>query len=86
MSNIIQAYFFNKIKFNNEEEVIKYLVENNLPTNQKISNHKYYYKIKLLSEKKLKLDGYNIIKKQLEENILINTAYKQVILNNIVSF
>lgn len=85
MSNIIQAYFFKKDKYN-EEEVIKYLIKNNLPTNQKISNHKYYYKIKLLSEKKLKLDGYNIIKKQLEESILINTAYKQSIINNIVKF
>ena len=82
---IIQAYFFNKNKYT-EEDVNNYLIHNNLPTTQKISNHKYYYKIKLLSEKKLKIDGYNIIKKQLEESILINSAYKQPFINNTVSF
>jgi hypothetical protein len=86
MENIIQAYFFNKSNFINHDNIINWLIENNLPITQKISEHKFYYKVKFLSEKKLKLQGYTIIRKPLKESILINIAFKQPIINNFVSF
>ena len=85
MNDIIQAYFFKKDIFNNED-IIDYLLNNNLPITQKISEHKFYYKVKLLSEKKLKLEGYNIIQKPLTNDIKINIAMKPIIKNNFVSF
>jgi len=84
--DIIQAYFFNKSIFINNENIINWLKENNLPISQKISEHKFYRKVKLLSEKKLKLEGFNIIRKPFKEGIQINVAFKQPIINNFVSF
>jgi hypothetical protein len=84
-NEIIQAYFFDKITFS-EKDVIAFLIKNNLPTSQNISDGKYYYKIKLYSEKKLKLEGYNIIQKYYEQGIKINLATKPPLLNNYVKF
>jgi len=89
-NNIIQAYFFSKEHFD-EKKVIKYLLDNDLPTIQKISESKYYYKIKLRSEKKLKLQGYQIIFKPHHDNnneniIYINIAMKYPLVNNLVNF
>jgi len=86
MDEIIQSYFFNKSNFTNHDIIINWLIENNLPITQKISEHKFYYKVKLLSEKKLKLQGYNIIKKSFKEGIMINIAFKSPIINSFVSF
>lgn len=84
--DIIQAYFFKKDTFPSNENIINWLLENNLPISQKISEHKFYYKVKLLSEKKLKLEGYNIIRVPLNNNIMINKAFKNPIINTFVSF
>jgi hypothetical protein len=83
---IIQAYFFSKNQFREDSDIIKYLIENEIPTIQKISDSKFYYKIKLLSEKKLKLQGYTIIRKQLKENIQVNVAFKQPLKQNFIEF
>lgn len=83
--DIIQAYFFNKDLFN-ENDVLDWLISHDLPINQKISEHKYYLKVKLLSEKKLKLEGYNIILTQFDTGIKINKAIKSPIKNSFVSF
>lgn len=85
MTEIIQAYFFRKEHYD-EKKIIKYLLDHDLPTIQKISEHKYYYKIKLRSEKKLKLEGYQIILKPYQENIMINIAIKHPLINNLVKF
>jgi hypothetical protein len=82
-NEIIQAYFFNKNDFD-DKKIIKFLIDNDLPTIQKISEHKFYYKIKLRSEKKLKLEGYNIIRKQYKEGIQINVAFKPPLINNFI--
>jgi len=85
-NNIIQSYFFKKDIFPNNDIIINWLIDNNLNTTQKISEHKYYYKVKFLSEKKLKLQGYNIIRKPFKEGIMINIAFKSPIINSFVSF
>jgi len=84
-NEIIQAYFFSKIKYD-EPAIIKYLIENDLPTIKTITDNKYYYKIKLLSEKKLKKEGYQIIFKEYKPDIMVNLAYKKVLINNFVEF
>ena len=86
MDDIIQAYFFNKLIFPSNENIINWLIDNNLPITQKISEHKFYRKVKLLSEKKLKLEGFNIIRVPLTDGIMINKAFKNPIINNFVSF
>lgn len=85
-NEIIQAYFFCKSSFL-EKDIIKWLIENDIPTIQNISEGQFYRKIKLYSEKKLKLQGYNIIKKQYKPGIKINLAVKiPVKVNNYVIF
>ena len=83
---VIQAYFFSKIQFKQDSDIIKWLIENEISTIQKISDSKYYYKIKLFSEKKLKLQGYTIIRKQFKENIQVNIAFKQPLKQNFIEF
>ena len=84
-NEIIQAYFFNKELFN-DDDIIKWLIENDLPTIQKISTHKFYKKIKLYSLKKLKLEGYDIIFKDYKTGIKINLAVKRPIKSTFVEF
>lgn len=86
MSNeIIQAFFFSKELFN-DDDIIKWLIDNELPTIQKISTHKFYKKIKLHSLKKLKLEGYDIIFKDFKTGIKINLAVKRPIKSSLVQF
>lgn len=84
-NNIIQAYFFSKELFN-DNDIIKWLIEHNLPTIQKISTHKFYKKIKLYSLKKLKLEGYDIIFKDYSTGIKINLAVKRPIKTALITF
>jgi hypothetical protein len=84
-NNIIQAYFFSNELFN-DNDIVKWLTENNLPTIQKISQHKFYKKIKLYSLKKLKLEGYDIIFKDFKTGIKINVAVKRPIKSTFVEF
>jgi hypothetical protein len=84
-NEIIQAYFFSKELFN-DDDIIKWLIENKLPTIQKISSHKFYKKIKLCSLKKLKLEGYDIIFKDYKTGIKINLAVKRPIRSSFVEF
>jgi len=85
MSQIIQAYFFSNELFN-DNDIVKWLTENKLPTIQKISHHKFYKKIKLYSLKKLKLEGYDIIFKDFKTGIKINLAVKRPIKSSFVEF
>jgi hypothetical protein len=84
-NEIIQAYFFTNDLFN-DNDIVKWLTENNLPTIQKISHHKFYKKIKLYSLKKLKLEGYDIIFKDFKTGIKINLAVKRPIKSTFVEF
>ena len=62
---MIQAYFFDKNKFT-EDDVKHFIIENNI-RKLKISDNKYHYKIKLMSAKKLKQEGYNLIIQNLND-------------------
>jgi len=55
---MIQAYFFDKNKFT-ELDVGKFILENNIKK-LKISCNKFHYKIKMMSAKKLREEGYNL--------------------------
>lgn len=86
MSNeIAQAYFFSNELFN-DNDIVKWLIENKLPTIQKISHHKFYKKIKLYSLKKLKLEGYDIIFKDFKTGIKINLAVKRPVKSSLITF
>lgn len=84
-NEIIQAYFFTNDLFN-DNDIVKWLTENKLPTIQKISHHKFYKKIKLYSLKKLKLEGYDIIFKDYKTGIKINVAVKRPLSSTFVKF
>ena len=56
---MIQSYLFAKNNFT-EDDVKNFIIENNIKK-LKISDNKFYYKIKLLSAKKLRQEGYNLI-------------------------
>jgi hypothetical protein len=62
---MIQAYFFDKSKFS-EDDVKHFIIENNIGK-LKISDNKYHYKIKLMSAKRLKQEGYNLIIQKLND-------------------
>jgi hypothetical protein len=79
---MIQAYFFDKSNFT-EDDVKNFIINNNIKR-IKISDNKYHYKIKMLSAKKLREQGFNLTI-QKEKDYKICKASKPEI-NNICKF
>ena len=79
---MIQAYFFDKNNFT-EDDVKSFIIENNIKR-LKISDNKYHYKIKMLSAKKLKQEGYNLILQKLNNYLICKASKPEV--NNLCKF
>jgi len=79
---MIQAYFFDKNKFT-INQVEDFIIKNNIKK-LKISCNKFHYKIKMMSAKRLREEGYNLVIQNLNDYKVCNALKPEI--NNLCKF